>query len=150
MNKTFSAKPTDVIRKWWLLDASELPLGRLSTKAATLLTGKDKPQFTKHIDCGDFVVIINSDKLVITGNAVQTQKMYYRHSGFPGGLTEVSLKDQIAKDTTVVIEKAIRGMLPVNKLRSERLKRLKVFPNADHNHLAQKPEVISLKREVKK
>ncbi len=149
MNKTYSAKPTDVTRKWWVLDASELPLGRLSTKAATLLTGKEKPQFTSHIDCGDFVVIVNADKLVITGNAVQTQKMYYRHSGFPGGLTETSLKEQMGKDSTKVIEKAIRGMLPVNKLRDGRLKRLKVYGGAEHEHAAQKPEAISLKREVK-
>lgn len=150
MSKTYSAKPADVVRKWWVLDASELPLGRLSTRAATLLTGKEKPQFTSHIDCGDFVVVINADKLIVTGNAVQTQKKYYRHSGFPGGLTETTLKEQMAKDSKAVIERAVRGMLPVNKLRDDRLKRLKVFAGAEHSHAAQKPQAISLKREVKK
>lgn len=150
MAKTYSAKPTDVVRKWWVLDASEIPLGRLSTKAATLLTGKEKPQFTQHIDCGDFVVVINADKLVITGNAVQTQKKYYRHSGFPGGLTEISLKAQLEKDPKKVVEHSIRGMLPVNKLRDERLKRLKIYEGEDHGHNAQKPTAISLKRKAAK
>lgn len=149
MNKTYSAKPTEVTRKWWVLDASEVPLGRLSTKAATLLTGKEKPQFTQHIDCGDFVIVVNADKLIVTGNAVETQKMYYRHSGFPGGLTETSLMDQRAKDPTVIVEKAIRGMLPVNKLRPERLNRLKVYTGSEHNHAAQKPTILKLKKEAK-
>ncbi len=148
MAKTFSAKPTDVIRKWWVLDASDLPLGRLSTKAATLLTGKEKPQFTHHIDCGDFVIVINADQLVTTGEK-RVKKIYYRYSGFPSGLTETSLEAQMAKDSRTVIEKAVRGMLPVNKLRPDRLKRLKVYAGAEHTHNAQKPESISLKREVK-
>ena len=142
--KTFSAKPTDVVRKWYVLDASEVSLGRLSTVAATLLTGKGKPQFTKHIDCGDFVIVINADKLVVTGKKMD-QKFYYRHSGFPGGLKETSLKDQMDKDSTFVINKAIRGMLPVNKLRPGRLERLKIYAGSEHNHAAQKPEVLSVK-----
>jgi len=142
--KTYSAKPTDVTRKWYVIDASEAPLGRLSTKAATLLTGKGKPQFTKHIDCGDFVIIINADKLVVTGDK-ENKKVYYKHSGFPGGLKETTLKAQMATDSTVPVYKAIRGMLPVNKLRDERLKRLKIYAGSEHNHEAQKPEVMSLK-----
>lgn len=143
--KTYSAKPTDVTRKWYVLDASQAPLGRLATTAATLLTGKGKPQFTKHIDCGDYVIVINADKLVVTGDKLD-KKMYYRHSGFPGGLTETTLKAQMAKDTTQPVFKAIRGMLPVNKLRDERLKRLKIYAGSEHNHEAQKPETLSLQK----
>ncbi len=146
--KTYSAKPSEVTRKWYVLDAAEVPLGRLSTVAATLLTGKGKPQFTKHIDCGDFVVVINSDNLVVTGQKM-TDKMYYRHSGFPGGLTELSLQEKMAKDSTEVIFKSIRGMLPVNKLRDGRLKRLKIYTDAAHAHDAQAPEVVRLTKEGK-
>ncbi|MDQ3065427.1 MAG: 50S ribosomal protein L13 [bacterium] len=146
--KTYSAKPTDVIRKWYVIDASEAPLGRISTKAATLLTGKEKPMFTKHIDCGDFVVIINAAQTVVTGQKT-TDKMYYRHSNYPGGLTELSFNEVMAKDPTKPLFAAIRGMLPVNKLRDERLKRLKIYAGPEHNHAAQKPETISVKKESK-
>lgn len=149
MNKTYSAKPSDVTRNWWVVDASEAPLGRLSTKIATLLTGKGKPQFTHHIDCGDFVVVINADKLIVTGNTAETDKMYYHHSGFPGGLTETSLAQQRVKDPTLIIEKAVRGMLPVNKLRPERLKRLKVYSGSEHTHAAQKPVAVRIGKEAK-
>jgi len=142
--KTYSAKPTDVTRKWYVIDAAEAPLGRMSTVAATLLTGKGKPQFTKHIDCGDYVIVINADNLVVTGNKME-DKMYYRHSGFPGGLKEAQLKEKMAKDSTEVIVKAIRGMLPVNKLRAGRLDRLKVYAGSEHNHEAQKPVTFSVK-----
>lgn len=146
--KTYSAKPTDVTRKWYVIDASQAPLGRVATQAATLLTGKGKPQFTKHIDCGDYVIIINADQLVVTGDK-QEQKTYYRYSGFPGGLTETTLKAQMVKDATQPVFKAIRGMLPVNKLRDERLKRLKIYAGSEHNHEAQKPEVLSLQKGAK-
>ncbi len=142
--KTYSAKPNDVIRAWYVIDASEASLGRVATKIATLLTGKGKPQFTQHIDCGDFVVVINADKLVVTGNKLQGKK-YYRHSGFPGGITEATLAEKMDKDSTEVIVHAVRGMLPVNKLRDERLKRLKVYAGSEHNHEAQKPQALSLK-----
>ncbi len=142
--KTFSAKPTDVSRKWYVLDASEAPMGRLATLAATLLTGKGKPQFTKHIDCGDFVIIINAEKTVATGDKLK-KKVYYSHSNYPGGLKEATLAEKMAKDPTFPITNAIRGMLPVNKLRDERLKRLKVYAGSEHQHEAQKPEVISAK-----
>lgn len=142
--KTFSAKPSDVTRKWYIVDASETSLGRVATHVATLLTGKGKPMFTKHIDCGDFVVVINADKLVVTG-AKLDDKMYYRHSGYPGGLREDTLKDVIEKDSSRAIYEAVRGMVPVNKLRDERLKRLKIYAGAEHEHAAQKPEVLSLK-----
>jgi large subunit ribosomal protein L13 len=142
--KTYSAKPTEVVRKWYVLDAAEVPLGRLSTQAAKLLTGKDKPMFTHHIDCGDFVIVVNADRLVVTGKKME-DKVYYRHSQYPGGLTETKLRHQMAKDSTAVIEHAIRGMLPVNKLRPERLKRLKIYAGAEHQHEAQKPEQFNLK-----
>ena len=142
--KTYSAKPSEVTRAWHVIDAAEAPLGRISTVAATLLTGKGKPQFTKHIDCGDFVIVINADNLVVTGDKME-KKMYYRHSGYPGGLKEAQLKEKMAKDSTEVIVKAIRGMLPVNKLRDGRLARLKVYAGAEHNHEAQKPVAFSVK-----
>ena len=141
--KTYSAKPQDVERKWYVVDASQAPLGRISTQVAKLLTGKDKPMFTKHIDCGDYVVVINADKLVTTGNKEET-KMYYRHSHFPGGLKEANLKQRAKKDPTYPIIHAVRGMLPVNKLRDARLARLKVYVGTDHGHAAQKPEAITL------
>jgi large subunit ribosomal protein L13 len=142
--KTYSVKPTEVERKWYVVDASEIPLGRLSTRIATLLTGKGKPQFSHHIDCGDFVVVINADQLKVTGKKSE-QKMYYHHSHFPGGLKETALKDQREKDSTQIIIHAVRGMLPVNKLRDGRLLRLKVYAGSEHNHAAQQPVAISFK-----
>jgi large subunit ribosomal protein L13 len=141
--KTYSAKPADVTRKWYIVDASEVTLGRLSTQVAVLLTGKSKPQFTKHIDCGDFVIVLNADQLKVTGTKLETKK-YYHHSGFPGGLRERTLREQMELDSTKAIEHAIRGMLPVNKLRDDRLARLKIYAGAEHKHEAQKPEAFSL------
>lgn len=142
--KTFSAKPADVTRKWYVVDASEVPLGRLATVTASLLLGKGKPSITSHVDSGDFVIVINSDQLVVTGNKLN-DKMYYHHSHYPGGLTETKLKDKIEKDSTIVIMKAVRGMLPSNKLRDGRLQRLKIYKGAEHQHEAQKPEAMSLR-----
>lgn len=142
--KTYSAKPSDVTRKWYVIDASDTTLGRVATQVATLLTGKGKPMFTNHIDCGDFVIVINADSLQVTGGK-EEKKMYYNHSGFPGGLRERQLKDLMGNDSTEVIFKAVRGMLPVNKLRDDRLKRLKIYAGAEHEHAAQKPETVSLK-----
>jgi large subunit ribosomal protein L13 len=142
--KTYSAKPTDVVRKWYVIDASEAPLGRIATQAATLLLGKGKPQFTKHIDCGDFVIIINAAQTVSTGEKT-TKKFYYSHSDFPGGLKTTSLGDKLITDPTFPLSNAIRGMLPVNKLRDGRLARLKVYAGSEHQHEAQKPETLSLK-----
>ena len=143
--KTFSMKPADVTRTWYVLDASELPLGRIATRAASLLIGKAKPTVTAHVDGGDYVIITNSDNLKVTGNKLIGKK-YYRHSGFPGGLREASLTEKLAKDSTEVIVQAVRGMLPVNKLRDGRLQRLKVYAGPEHQHDAQKPQVISLKK----
>ncbi len=143
--KTYSAKPSDITRKWYVIDASEAPLGRISTRVATLLTGKEKPIFTHHIDCGDNVVVINADNLVVTGKKT-TDKKYYRHTGYPGGIRETSLQDAMDKDSKKVIYNSIRGMLPVNKLRAGRLARLRIYAGTEHEHAAQSPEVISLKK----
>ena len=142
--KTYSAKPTDVTRKWYVVDAAEAPLGRVATRVATLLTGKGKPQFTKHIDTGDYVIVINAANLKVTGDKLN-KKIYYRHSGFPGGLKQRTLTEQLQHDPTEVLFHAIRGMLPVNKLRDDRLARLKIYADGEHKHEAQQPEVISVK-----
>ena len=142
--KTYSAKPSDVTRKWYVVDASKAPLGRVATQIATLLTGKGKPMFTHHIDVGDYVVVINAKDVKVTGNKMDS-KVYYSHSGYPGGLTETVMRDAMEKDPTKAVFNAVRGMLPVNKLRDARLDRLKIYPGAEHNHEAQKPEVITVK-----
>lgn len=142
--KTFQAKPDDVNREWILLDASEAPLGRLSTKIATLLTGKGKPTFTKHIDMGDYVVVINAEKLVVTGTKLEDKK-YYRHSQYPGSLKTATLSEKLQKDPTDVIFLAVRGMLPKNKLMAERLKRLKIYVGENHTHQGQSPKKVSVK-----
>jgi large subunit ribosomal protein L13 len=146
--KTYSQKPADVKRQWYLLDASELSLGRLAATAASLLLGKGKPTFTPHTDGGDYVVIINSSALVVTGKKLK-DKTYYRHSGFPGGLYSRSLAEQMERDPNKVILQAVRGMLPVNKLRDGRLARLKIYADDQHNHAAQQPKTLSLKKGAK-
>jgi large subunit ribosomal protein L13 len=142
--KTYSAKPGDVTRKWYVIDASQAALGRVATQIATLLTGKGKPMFTHHIDTGDYVVVINAANVQVTGGKMD-KKMYYKHSGYPGGLTELTMREKLERDPKSAIFQAVRGMLPVNRLRDARLDRLKIYPGAEHNHEAQKPEVISVK-----
>jgi large subunit ribosomal protein L13 len=142
--KTYSAKPTDIERKWFLIDAKDQTLGRLSTLAANLLRGKEKTLFTPSVDCGDYVVIINTREVKVTGNKLE-DKMYYRHSGYPGGIKEISLGKQLEKDSNKVIYQAIRGMLPKNKLADQMIKKLKLFPGSEHAHEAQKPEKIEVK-----
>jgi large subunit ribosomal protein L13 len=142
--KTFSQKPADVTRQWVVIDASEGTLGRVATVAAKRLIGKHKPTYTAHVDGGDYVVIVNAAKVGITGAKLEGKK-YYRHSGFPGGISEKTLGKVMSEDPTVALTTAIRGMLPVNKLREGRLDRLKVFADAEHNHEAQKPVKIGVK-----
>lgn len=143
--KTYSQKPVEVERRWVLIDAETAPtLGRLATEIATYLTGKNKVTYTPHIDGGDYVVVINAEKVKVTGNK-EEDKMYYRHSGFPGGLKEASLKEVRMKDASMIIEKAVKGMLPKNKLQEERMKRLRVYNGSEHNHVAQKPEKVEVK-----
>jgi large subunit ribosomal protein L13 len=142
--KTYSQKPADVTRKWYVLDAATAPFGRVATTAASLLLGKGKPTVTPHTDGGDYVIVINAGSLVATGGK-EDKKIYYRHSGFPGGLYSRTLAEQQLQDPTRVIYKAVRGMLPDNKLRPGRLERLKIYEGADHNHNAQQPVSISVK-----
>ena len=142
--KTFSLKSADVNRKWVLVDAADAPLGRLASFIATRLNGKYKPTFTPHVDDGDYVIVINADKLIVTGNKEEA-KTYYRHSGFPGGIKSRSLKEVRELDVTKVIEKAVRGMVPKNKLAPERLARLRVFAGSEHTHEAQKPVKLEVK-----
>jgi large subunit ribosomal protein L13 len=143
--KTFSAKPADVTRTWYLIDASDAPVGRIATQAASLLIGKGKPSVTPHVDGGDYVVIINTDNLKVTGGKMD-KKVYYHHTHYPGGIKEARLEEKMVKDSTDVIFKAVRGMLPVNKLRDGRLARLKIYAGAEHPHDPQKPEKLSLKK----
>lgn len=143
--KTYSQKPTEVTRKWVLVDATEAPLGRVATTIAKYLIGKYKPTYTAHIDGGDYVVVINADRLVVTGDKMEDKK-YYRHSGFPGGIKERSLKEQIGIDSTKVIVDAVRGMLPKNKLVDERLKRLKVYTGSEHTHAPQQPVAVKVEQ----
>lgn len=143
MKKTFSIKPAQISRQWILIDASEAPLGRVAGAAAQYLIGKHKPTYTPHIDGGDYVVIINAAKLVTTGNK-ETAKVYYRHSGFPGGITATTLGAQMEKDPTKVILSAIKGMLPKNKLVTERMARLKVYKDENHTHAPQQPVKVKV------
>jgi large subunit ribosomal protein L13 len=145
--KTYSLKKGEISRKWYILDASEAPLGRLSTYAASLLIGKGKPSLTPHMDNGDFVVIVNAENIVITGNKAD-KKVYWRHSGYPGGIYKKTLREALDKPEEV-LRHSIRGMIPVNKLREDRLKRLKIYRDIQHNHAAQKPQKIDLQRKVK-
>ncbi len=143
MPKTFSQKTADVSRRWILIDASSAPLGRVSTEISKYLIGKYKPTYTPHVDGGDYVVVINAKDIVVTG-AKETDKIYYRHSGFPGGIKDATLKEVREKFPERIIEKAVQGMLPKNKLSPERMKRLKVFPGAEHAHTAQTPEKVEV------
>ncbi|MGK2895985.1 MAG: 50S ribosomal protein L13 [Candidatus Saccharimonadales bacterium] len=142
--KTFSQKPSEVSRRWVLIDASQAPLGRTSTEITKYLIGKYKPTYTPHIDGGDYVVVINAAHAVVTGDK-ERQKMYYRHSGFPGGITEARLEEVREKYPERIIEAAVKGMLPKNKLSPERMKRLKVFAGSEHAHTAQTPERVEVK-----
>ena len=141
--KTYSQKPSEVSRRWVLFDASELPLGRLATEIAKHLTGKYKPTYTPHIDGGDYVVVINAAQAVVTGNK-ETAKTYYRHTGFPGGIKDASLAEVREKHPERIIEAAVKGMLPKNKLQAERLKRLRIFAGSEHAHAAQTPEKVEV------
>ena len=139
--KTYSQKSSEISREWWVIDASTLPLGKLAVVIADKLMGKSKVTYTPHIDNGDYVVVVNAKNLKVTGEKM-TQKKYYRHSGFPGGLTELKLEEVIEKDPSVAIREAVKGMLPKNKLSADRLARLRVFEGAEHAHTAQNPKEI--------
>jgi len=142
--KTFSLKTADVTREWYVIDAASAPLGRVATVVAALLVGKGKPTYTPHIDGGDYVVIINAEKTVVTGNK-EEDKVYYRHSGYPGALKEATVKEVRAKNPERLIEAAVKGMVPRNKLAPLRLARLKVFVGEEHAHTAQTPKKVEIK-----
>ena len=140
--KTYSAKPLEVEKKWYLIDANGKTLGRLASTIANILRGKNKPNFTPNVDTGDFVVVINSSKIKVSGNK-ETDKIYYSHSGYPGGLKSIAFKDLMAKDPTKALEKAVKGMLPHNTLGAQQFTKLKVYADANHPHEAQKPIVYN-------
>ena len=139
--KTYSQKGSEVSRDWWVIDASTMPLGKLAVVIADKLMGKSKVTYTPHIDNGDYVVVINAKNLKVTGEKM-TDKHYYRHSGFPGGLTDLTLAEIIEKDPSLAIKQAVKGMMPKNKLAADRLARLRVFDGAEHAHTAQQPKEI--------
>ena len=139
--KTYSQKSAEIKREWWLIDASSMPLGKLAVVIADKLMGKSKVTYTPHIDNGDYVVVVNAKNLKVTGDKM-IKKMYYRHSGFPGGLTELKLEEVIEKNPDVAIREAVKGMLPKNKLSAGRLARLRVFDGSEHDHTAQQPNEI--------
>jgi large subunit ribosomal protein L13 len=141
--KTKVLKKTDINRKWFVVDAKNKILGRFATRIALILIGKNKPQYTAHVDCGDFVVVLNADKFRVTGKKMD-DKIYYSHSMHPGGLKAISLKLMLEKQPKKVIYKAVSGMLPKNRFRDRRLKRLKIYLTADHPHVAQAPQKIEL------
>jgi len=142
--KTYHAKPGEVEREWLLVDATDMALGRLASEVAQILKGKRKPQYTPHVDTGDFVIVINASKVKLTGNKLADKK-YYHHSGFPGGLKETPLSDLLAKDPRRVVEAAVKGMLPKNTLGRAMGMKLKVYAGTEHPHVAQKPRQITLK-----
>ena len=139
--KTYSQKSSEIKREWYLIDASSMPLGKLAVIIADKLMGKSKVTYTPHTDNGDYVVVINAKDIKVTGNKM-TDKSYYRHSGFPGGLKELSLAEVIEKDPSYAIREAVKGMLPKNKLVADRMARLRVFDGAEHTHTAQNPKEI--------
>jgi large subunit ribosomal protein L13 len=140
---TYSPKPGDVQRQWHVIDASDVVLGRLATQTATLLRGKHKPIFAPHMDTGDFVVIVNAGKVVLTGNKLQT-KVAYRHSGHPGGLRRIAFSELLEKRPERAVEQAVRGMLPKNSLGRQMLKKLKVYAGPEHPHSAQQPVLFEI------
>jgi large subunit ribosomal protein L13 len=140
--KTYNAKPGEVARDWYLVDAEGLTLGRLATRIADTLRGKGKPQYTPHVDTGDFVVVINAEKIAVTGSKLD-QKRYYRHSGYPGGLRTRTLREQLDRRPTEVLRVAVKGMLPKNRLAARQLMKLKIYTGPEHPHDAQAPKPLN-------
>jgi large subunit ribosomal protein L13 len=140
---TFMAKAADISRKWYIVDAAGKPLGRVASQVATVLRGKHKPEYTPHVDTGDHVIVINCDKIVLTGRKLD-QKFYYHHSGYPGGLRKTSYREMMAKKPLFVMRKAVQGMLPKNRLGRQMIKKLRLYAGSEHKHEAQKPEVLDI------
>ncbi len=145
MNKTHVTKPADVERQWFIVDAEGQTLGRLASEIAKIIKGKHKPIYSPSVDCGDYVIVINAEKIKVTGRRLD-QKKYYRHSGYTGGLTEISLRDQLDKDPTRVLDSAVRGMLPKNSLGRKMAKKLKLYAGSEHPHKAQQPVPLELRK----
>ena len=141
--RTFSPKPSDITRQWHVIDAEDIVLGRLAVQAATLLRGKHKPTYAPHVDGGDFVIIVNAEKVALSGNK-RTDKLAYRHSGYPGGLKSIAYGDLLEKDARKAIEKSVRGMLPKNRLGDQLITKLKVYSGPAHPHTAQKPQPFEI------
>ena len=141
--KTFSAKPHEVQREWLVVDATDKVLGRLATEIARRLRGKHKPEFTPHVDTGDYIVVINAEKVAVTGKKA-SDKMYYSHSGFPGGIKSISFEKLIDRKPEMVIEAAVKGMLPKGPLGRAMFRKLKVYAGGEHNHAAQQPQVLDI------
>lgn len=141
--KTYVTKPAEVERSWFVVDAEEQTLGRLASKIATVLRGKHKPIYSPSVDCGDYVIVVNAEKITVTGRRME-EKNYYRHSGYPGGLKSLTLRQQLEKNPARVLETAVRGMLPKNNLGRKMLRKLKVYAGPQHPHQAQQPEPLEL------
>ena len=141
--KTYNAKPGEIARDWYLVDAEGKTLGRIATQIADRLRGKGKTSFTPHVDTGDFVVVINAEKIAVTGKKLE-QKMYYKHSGYPGGLRERTLQEQLNRQPTEVLRKAVKGMLPRNKLGAAQLTKLKIYAGPEHPHVALEPTTLEV------
>ena len=141
--KTYSAKPGEITREWYLVDAEGKTLGRLATQIADTLRGKRKPHFTPHVDTGDFVIVVNAEKIQVTGNKLD-QKRYYRHSGYPGGLRSRTLREQLERRPTEVLRVAVKGMLPKNRLARQQITKLKIYAGPEHPHESQNPKSLEL------
>lgn len=141
--RTFSPKPSDITRQWHVIDAEDIVLGRLAVQAATLLRGKHKATFAPHVDGGDFVIVVNAEKVALSGNK-RRDKLAYRHSGYPGGLKSIAYGDLLDKDARKAIEKSVRGMLPKNRLGDQLITKLKVYSGPEHPHTAQKPQPFEI------
>jgi large subunit ribosomal protein L13 len=147
MQKTYNAKPGEIVHRWYVVDAEGQTLGRLATRIADTLRGKGKPEYTPHVDTGDFVVVVNAEKIQVTGKKLD-QKMYHRHSGYPGGLRSRPLRAQLERRPTEVIRKAVKGMLPRNRLGRAQIGKLKIYAGPEHPHSAQSPEPLKLERRM--
>jgi large subunit ribosomal protein L13 len=144
MMKSYMARPLEVERRWYVVDAEGQTLGRLATEIARLLRGKNKPQYTPHVDTGDFVVVVNAEKVVVTGKKAE-QKVYRRHSGYPGGLKETSYEQMMERRPTEILRRAVKGMMPKNRLARQQLRKLKIYAGPEHPHAAQNPQRLEVR-----
>jgi large subunit ribosomal protein L13 len=144
MMKSYMARPLEVERKWYVVDAEGKHLGRLATEIVRVLRGKDKPQYTPHVDVGDFVVVVNADKVAVTGRKAE-QRVYRRHSGYPGGMKETSYEQMLARKPTEILRKAVYGMMPKTRLARKQFKKLKIYAGPEHPHSAQDPQTLEVK-----